>query len=384
MTAAWHSRSGPAASARPDRRSSLPSSVRLVAHPDDRAFVDAPRRAPRRRSHRRRVDALVAGGPPHRPRERGCQRAAPAPAHRCRRPHAQPRRRRSSCGSAARSPCSTCFDIDAAFFLSGAGFIGAALAIGGQHKVNDYLTGLSVLIEDRYGVGDELIVDVVRRRRDPRRRRSRRARHHPARATSTARSTCPTPRGRGPQPEPGGGAATVRVRVDGDDADARARDAQCRGAAQAGRLGAADRRRLRRRARRDGRPTRAGSTSPSRRLRPLDDRSRSMLVGAPNAGSMSEGAVTEGQMPARRVSGVTLVRAAAGAAARRRRITAAPPRRARPRCRSPGSCPGRTRGTRSLTVHSPQTCLPGRSGRAPMPVVPTGKNSSGSVSRHSA
>ena len=53
------------------------------------------------------------------------------------------------------------FDIDAAFFLSSAGFIGAALAIGGQHKVNDYLTGLSVLIEDRYGVGDELVVDVA-------------------------------------------------------------------------------------------------------------------------------------------------------------------------------------------------------------------------------
>ena len=33
-------------------------------------------------------------------------------------------------------------DIDAAFFLSSAGFLGAAVAIGGQHKVNDYLTGL--------------------------------------------------------------------------------------------------------------------------------------------------------------------------------------------------------------------------------------------------
>jgi small conductance mechanosensitive channel len=50
------------------------------------------------------------------------------------------------------------FDIDAAFFLSSAGFIGAGVAIGGQHKVNDYLTGLSVLFEDRYGVGDELVV----------------------------------------------------------------------------------------------------------------------------------------------------------------------------------------------------------------------------------
>lgn len=52
------------------------------------------------------------------------------------------------------------FDIDAAFFLSSAGFIGAGVAIGGQHKVNDYLTGLSVLFEDRYGVGDELVVDM--------------------------------------------------------------------------------------------------------------------------------------------------------------------------------------------------------------------------------
>jgi small conductance mechanosensitive channel len=51
-------------------------------------------------------------------------------------------------------------EIDAAFFLSSAGFLGAAVAIGGQHKVNDYLTGLSVLFEDRYGVGDELVVDV--------------------------------------------------------------------------------------------------------------------------------------------------------------------------------------------------------------------------------
>jgi small-conductance mechanosensitive channel len=51
-------------------------------------------------------------------------------------------------------------DVDAAFFLSSAGFIGAGLAIGGQHKVNDYLTGLSVHFEDRYGVGDEVEVDL--------------------------------------------------------------------------------------------------------------------------------------------------------------------------------------------------------------------------------
>ena len=50
--------------------------------------------------------------------------------------------------------------VDPAFFLSSAGFIGAAIAIGGQHKVNDYLTGLSVHFEDRYGVGDEIMVEV--------------------------------------------------------------------------------------------------------------------------------------------------------------------------------------------------------------------------------
>lgn len=51
-------------------------------------------------------------------------------------------------------------ELDAAFFLSSAGFIGAGLAIGGQHKVNDYLTGLSVLLEDRYGIGDEVEVST--------------------------------------------------------------------------------------------------------------------------------------------------------------------------------------------------------------------------------
>lgn len=46
--------------------------------------------------------------------------------------------------------------LDAAFFLSSAGFLGAAIAIGGQHRVGDYLTGLAVLLEDRFGVGDEI------------------------------------------------------------------------------------------------------------------------------------------------------------------------------------------------------------------------------------
>jgi small-conductance mechanosensitive channel len=51
-------------------------------------------------------------------------------------------------------------DFDPTFYLSSAGFIGAAIAIGGQHKVSDYLTGLSVHFEDRYGVGDELEVEI--------------------------------------------------------------------------------------------------------------------------------------------------------------------------------------------------------------------------------
>jgi small conductance mechanosensitive channel len=51
-------------------------------------------------------------------------------------------------------------DFDPTFYLSSAGFIGAAIAIGGQHKVSDYLTGLSVHFEDRYGVGDEVEVEI--------------------------------------------------------------------------------------------------------------------------------------------------------------------------------------------------------------------------------
>lgn len=51
-------------------------------------------------------------------------------------------------------------ELDAAFFLSSAGFLGAALAIGGQHRVSDYLTGLAILLEDRYGVGDEIEASI--------------------------------------------------------------------------------------------------------------------------------------------------------------------------------------------------------------------------------
>jgi small conductance mechanosensitive channel len=45
-------------------------------------------------------------------------------------------------------------DVDPALALGGAGFLGAALAFGGQHSVNDFITGMQVLFEDRCGEGD--------------------------------------------------------------------------------------------------------------------------------------------------------------------------------------------------------------------------------------
>lgn len=44
--------------------------------------------------------------------------------------------------------------------VGGAGFLGAALAIGAQHAINDYLTGLLVLLEDRFSEGDVIAVEV--------------------------------------------------------------------------------------------------------------------------------------------------------------------------------------------------------------------------------
>ena len=113
------------------------------------------------------------------------------------------------------------FDIDAAFFLSSAGFLGAAVAIGGQHKVNDYLTGLSVLVRGPLRGRRRARRAAQRRRADPRCRRPRGPRHdaparraqHAARAERAARAR--------PQPEPGG------RRGDGPAAPARRR-AGCR------------------------------------------------------------------------------------------------------------------------------------------------------------
>jgi small-conductance mechanosensitive channel len=44
--------------------------------------------------------------------------------------------------------------------LTSAGFIGAGLAIGGQHAVKDFIAGVGILVEDRYGVGDRIIIET--------------------------------------------------------------------------------------------------------------------------------------------------------------------------------------------------------------------------------
>ncbi|MEY3822661.1 MAG: hypothetical protein RL628_769, partial [Actinomycetota bacterium] len=52
-------------------------------------------------------------------------------------------------------------ELNGPLVLSSAGFLGAGIAYGASQKVNDYLTGLSVLIEDRYGVGDEVEISTA-------------------------------------------------------------------------------------------------------------------------------------------------------------------------------------------------------------------------------
>lgn len=46
-------------------------------------------------------------------------------------------------------------------FISSAGFIGAAIAFGGQSIIQDWLRGLLVLLEDRYAVGDRVSMRVA-------------------------------------------------------------------------------------------------------------------------------------------------------------------------------------------------------------------------------
>ncbi len=50
--------------------------------------------------------------------------------------------------------------IDPVVLVSSAGFIGAGIAIGGQALIKDWLTGLMVLLEDRYAIGDQVSMMV--------------------------------------------------------------------------------------------------------------------------------------------------------------------------------------------------------------------------------
>jgi hypothetical protein len=48
--------------------------------------------------------------------------------------------------------------VDLVFAISSAGFIGLAIALSGQDLVKDFLAGTRALLEDRYAVGDEVIL----------------------------------------------------------------------------------------------------------------------------------------------------------------------------------------------------------------------------------
>lgn len=50
--------------------------------------------------------------------------------------------------------------IDPVVMVSSAGFVGAGIAVGGQTIIKDWLTGLLVLLEDRYAIGDRVTLRV--------------------------------------------------------------------------------------------------------------------------------------------------------------------------------------------------------------------------------
>lgn len=50
--------------------------------------------------------------------------------------------------------------VDAVFAISSAGFIGVAIALSGQDLVKDFLAGTRALLEDRYAVGDEVVLQI--------------------------------------------------------------------------------------------------------------------------------------------------------------------------------------------------------------------------------
>jgi len=50
--------------------------------------------------------------------------------------------------------------IDPVVMVSSAGFVGAGIAVGGQAIIKDWLTGLLILLEDRYALGDRVTFRV--------------------------------------------------------------------------------------------------------------------------------------------------------------------------------------------------------------------------------
>jgi len=48
------------------------------------------------------------------------------------------------------------YDVNIAFAVSSAGFVGLIVALGAQQSVQDYITGIHVLLEDRYSDGDDI------------------------------------------------------------------------------------------------------------------------------------------------------------------------------------------------------------------------------------
>ncbi len=50
--------------------------------------------------------------------------------------------------------------VDPVFAISSAGFIGLAIALSGQDLVKDLLAGTRALLEDRYAIGDEVVLRV--------------------------------------------------------------------------------------------------------------------------------------------------------------------------------------------------------------------------------
>ncbi len=50
--------------------------------------------------------------------------------------------------------------VDLVFAISSAGFIGFAIALSGQDLIKDVLAGTRALLEDRYAVGDDVVLRV--------------------------------------------------------------------------------------------------------------------------------------------------------------------------------------------------------------------------------